>query len=80
MFTPMPHQMDGHKFLLNNTGFKLLHWGMGVGKTGAALMALAQTDGSGLILCQAVATEHWRREVEQWLPDDPRKVLVIKTA
>ena len=80
MFTPMPHQMDGHKFLLNNTGFKLLHWGMGVGKTGAALMALAQTDGSGLILCQAVATEHWRREVEQWLPDDPRNVQVIKTA
>lgn len=81
MFTPMPHQKDGYKFLLKNTGFfKLLNWAMGTGKTAAACLALRETEGQALILCKKIATEHWRRELEMLLGDDDRTVQVIKTA
>ena len=78
MYTPMAHQLDGERFLANGEGFKMLHWDMGTGKSGAACLALKNIDGPVLILCQAVALDHWQRELEIWLEDDPRTVQVIR--
>lgn len=64
-----PYQEIGRNFLAGKV-HALLADGMRVGKTPQAILA-ADTIGASsiLVLCPAVACEHWRREWAKWSPE-----------
>lgn len=66
-----PYQETGRDFLAGKR-FALLADEMRVGKTPQAILA-AQKIGaeSALVVCPAIACEHWRREWRKWWPSAP---------
>jgi SNF2 family DNA or RNA helicase len=66
--TPRPYQLLGRDFLASRT-HALLADGMRVGKTPQAILAADKVAAARvLVLCPAVACEHWRREWIRWSP------------
>jgi SWI/SNF-related matrix-associated actin-dependent regulator 1 of chromatin subfamily A len=68
VLTPRPYQIEGRDFLAGRQVAALFDE-MRVGKTPQAILAAAKI-GAGLILviCPAIAVEHWRREFARWYP------------
>lgn len=68
MLTPRPYQIEGRDFLASRQ-VALLADEMRVGKTLQAILA-AEKVGAGLVLviCPAIAVEHWSREFARWYP------------
>jgi len=66
--TPRPYQIEGRDFLAARQ-VALLADEMRVGKTPQAILA-AEKVGAGLVLviCPAIAVEHWKREFARWYP------------
>lgn len=67
--TPRPYQEIGRDFLAGKV-HALLADGMRVGKTPQAILAADKIGANSiLVLCPAVACEHWRREWAKWSPE-----------
>lgn len=74
MLTPRPYQIEGRDFLASRR-FALLADEMRVGKTPQAILAALERKLTHIIVvCPAIAVEHWHREWRRWgggaiLPD-----------
>ena len=67
--TPRPYQLVGRDFLASRTR-ALLADEMRVGKTPQAILAADGLDIlKALVLCPAIAVEHWKREWTKWAPE-----------
>lgn len=66
--TPRPYQITGRDFLASRR-HALLGDEMRVGKTPQAILAAAKVKAQRtLVVCPAIAVEHWKREWNRWLP------------
>ncbi len=66
MLTPRPYQIEGRDFLAARR-FALLADEMRVGKTPQAILAAKMLNISNIIVvCPAIAVEHWHREFKRW--------------
>lgn len=66
--TPRPYQLVGRDFLASRSR-ALLADEMRVGKTPQAILAAEKVGAEDvLVLCPAIAVEHWRREWRKWWP------------
>jgi SWI/SNF-related matrix-associated actin-dependent regulator of chromatin subfamily A-like protein 1 len=66
--TPRPYQLVGRDFLASRR-HALLADEMRVGKTPQAILAAAKIGANRpLVICPAIAVEHWRREFVKWWP------------
>jgi SNF2 family DNA or RNA helicase len=76
VLTPRPYQLVGRDFLAARSR-ALLADQMRVGKTPQAILALDKLAlDKVLVVCPAVACEHWRREFAKW-GTQPRAVAVL---
>jgi SWI/SNF-related matrix-associated actin-dependent regulator 1 of chromatin subfamily A len=66
ILTPRPYQIEGRDFLAGRR-HALLADEMRVGKTPQAILAAAKVGAENIIVvCPAIAVQHWRREMERW--------------
>lgn len=71
ILTPRPYQCEGRDFLAGRS-HAMLADEMRVGKTPQAILAADKVEAERiLVVCPAIATEHWRREFAKWSPDRP---------
>jgi SNF2 family DNA or RNA helicase len=90
--TPMPHQVGGAVAIGMNGRFLPVD-DMGTGKTGTAMLGLAELDARGrnpwpaLVVCPASVIDSWLEEVETWYPTwaavawrGPKRLRLLKTA
>jgi SWI/SNF-related matrix-associated actin-dependent regulator 1 of chromatin subfamily A len=66
MLTPRPYQIAGRDFLASRR-FALLADEMRVGKTPQAILAARKLNAQeAIVVCPAIAVEHWKREWHRW--------------